>query len=856
MRQFLLVFCLTWMHVVTYPQSNHLIQGTVKDEETGTPLEGATVTLADGKQGTLTDRFGRFQLSMSGEGQHQLTITYVGYQSYAKQIAFEKNGTTTVIVTLIPSGGSENEVVVGAFLKPEKKIAAAAAIHVINQKAFERFAGSNPIELLATVPGIEYTRNGVSDITFNARGLHNAFNNRVLQIVDGRNSMTSLSGSLPIMNRGTIIKDDIERLEVLLGPQAAIYGPNAHNAVFNFIAKDPRKHPGTSLSTSVGSRSQFSTRLRHAHVINSRWAYKITGEHATGKEYEFYDSVRAGNQMGSTPFYGPAVTIPARVKDFGFKHLRGEGHVYYSPKPGTDLILSGGSSEHTWLQVTSSGKNQMRGVVYAYVQARLVSSHWYANIYNTWGSLDESYSLTSYTRDYWNRTHSTLPATDVNRGRLSPDSAETVALQGTRFKEKSERTNAEVRYSHSFSKAGIYAAISANFQEERPNGYGITLIDSFQRIRVRQGGGALQAEKVLPFRLRLVAATRLDHHQNFGNFLSPRVALVKSVRGGNLRVSWARAYSMPTIQNQYAGINRSFFGNALGILYLPNEEKIGNMESRKMTVPLKPEQISTWEAGFRGTVSKGLYFDLNYYYSLSKNFISPPLSFGGRVYEVNGIPVTHNPATAGSGFNPGDVLTGASFSTSTNYGEVTAYGLDVALRYAFSSKISVLANYSWFDSDITKDDLKNDANRDSYVSLEEKSMNAPRNRGLLAFQFENLLGKKWSVGITARFVEQYDFYSGLQIGTEEGKGRWGIVYGGPHPVTGAPRYYTKNFIYGPLGGFATVVVTTSYNFNENLRLNLGVTNFLNTEQIEFVGSPSIGRLIMAEFKIYLPGASK
>jgi len=852
MKRLLLVFCLLWINKIAYTQLAYFIQGTVRDEETGLPLEGASVSLASNKQMALSNRFGHFQFRLNITGPQQLIVTFVGYQPFTKKIIVSEEGISNIDIVISRYEAPENEVVVGAFLKPEKRLDAAASIHVINRKAFERFAGSNPVELMATVPGIEYTRNGVADITFNARGLHTAFNNRMLQIVDGRNSMTALSGSLPIMNRGTIIKDDIERLEVVLGPQSAIYGPNAHNAVFNFIMKDPRKFAGTSLSTSVGNQSQFSTRLRHAHVINSRWAYKLTGEHATGKEFEFYDSVIAGNQNGNTPHFGPRVAIPMRVKDFTFKHLRGEGHVYFTPKQGTDLIFSGGASEHTWLQVTTAGRNQMRGVMYSYMQARLVSKHWYATIYNTWGSLGESYGLVGYTRDFWNRTHSSLPAQHP-MGRLSPDSAEMFALRlGNRFRERSQRTNAEVRYNQSFQNAGIYAAVSANFQEERPNGYGITLIDSFQRIRVRQGGGALQVEKSLPFDLRLVAATRLDHHQNFGNFLSPRVALVKSIPGGNFRVSWSRAYSMPTIQNQYAGINRVFFGNASGILYLPVGERIGNVEAQRLTIPLKPEQISTWEGGFKGAISKKMYIDLNYYHGVSKNFISPPRTIGGRVYQVNGFPVTHNPATAGSGFNSNDTLKNASFSTSLNYGEVKAYGFDAALRYAFSNHISVMANYSWFGSDITRDDLKNDANVDGFVSAEEKSLNAPRNRGLLALQFENILRKKWHARVAARFVEQYDFYSGSQIGTEAGKGNWGVVYGGLHPVTGLPRYYSKNFDYGPLGGFVTIDLTTGYSFNDNLTFNISITNLLNTEQVEFVASPSISRLIMCELRLHLP----
>ena len=847
MRRFLLMAGMAWIHISAYSQMMASVQGTVKDEKTSAPLEGATVNLSGSKHTAVSDRLGRFHLQLGSSGPYRLLITYVGYQPYTKEVAVAEGATTMVEALLTPESRPENEVVVGAFLKPEKISEAAAAIHVVNRKAFERFAGSNPLELLVTVPGIEYTRNGVDDITFNARGLHSAFNNRVLQVIDGRYSMAALSGTLPIMNRSTINKDDIERLEVVLGPQSAIYGPNAHNAVFSFVTKDPRKHPGTSISASAGSRSHFSVRLRHAHAINSKWAYKITAEQAKGKEYEFYDSVYAGNQIGNTPFFGPPVAIPERIKDFTFKHLRAEGHLYYKLKSGADLIVSGGSSEHNWMQVTTSGRNQMQGVVYSYVQARMVSTRWYASIYNTWGSLGNSYIIGNYTRDFWNRTHSSLlPPHPM--GRMSPDSAETFALRlGNRFKEKGQRTNAEVRYNYPFTKAGFFLAMGANFQEERPNGYGITLIDSFQRIRIRQVGGTLQAEKALPFRLRLVAATRFDHHQNFGNFLSPRVALVKSILGGNLRVSWSKAYSMPTIQHQYAGIGRNLFGNGSGILYLPNGQELSKRDALIMTPPLKAEQINTWEAGFKGAVLKKVYLDLNYYFGVSQNFISPARSVGGRVFAVNGIPVTHNPATAGSISN--DSLKGASFLTFFNYGEVTAYGLDASLRYAITNSISVLANYSWFGSDITNDNIKNDANRDGYVSLEETSLNAPRNRGLLALQFDRILGKRWHASIAARFIERYDFYSGSQIGTQEGKGKRGLVYWGVDPATREPRYYKKNFNWGALGGFTTIDLTTGYHFNDNMRLNLGVTNLLNTEQIEFAGAPSIKRLVMMELHI-------
>ena len=52
--------------------------------------------------------------------------------------------------------------------------------------------------------------------------------------------------------------------------------------------------------------------------------------------------------------------------------------------------------------------------------------------------------------------------------------------------------------------------------------------------------------------------------------------------------------------------------------------------------------------------------------------------------------------------------------------------------------------------------------------------------------------------------------------------------------------------------FATIDLSTGYKVNENVTTNIGVTNLLNTEQIEFVGSPSIGRLISLELKVHVP----
>lgn len=744
-------------------------------------------------------------------------------------------------VAMIISG---SEIVITASKRPEKILSAPASVSVIGTKQIEKFAGSNIGELVSAVQGIEFTRYGVDGITFNARGGNSAFNNKVFQIVDGRNSMSALSGNLPVFNNGSTAKEDIERLEIVLGPQSALYGPNALNAVFHTVTKDPRKYPGTTVALSAGNRYQFSGRLRQAGKINDRWAYKLTGEYATGKEFVFSDSVFAGNQpQVATPVYGPAVTISERNVDLTFRHIRGEAHLYYTLTSQTDIIVSGGGGNNNFLQTTTGGRNQMRGVTYGFIQAKLVHPRFYANIYNTWGTLGNSYSIASYTRDYWNRTHSTL--TTGPFGRLSPDSAEVFALRpGNMFKEENSRLNADVQYNHDFQKAGLFLIAGLNYQQERPNGFGLNLVDSFDRITVTQSGAVLQLEKTFPWRIRLIGALRYDNHSNAGDFLAPRFGLTKGAGAGVFRITWGRAYAMPSIQHQYAGIGRYLFGNGAGIEYIPNGSNPADPASVVTTTPLKPEAVSTWEIGYKGKVAGKLYIDVNGYYGQSINFISPPRIVGGRVIRINGIPVTHNPAFAGTVVN--DILTNASFVTFFNYGNVHSYGIDAGAAYALTRGISLSVKYSWFGSDITKNNEQNDADKDGYVSPEERSLNAPQNRAVAMISFDRLFNERFYFSLTARYMDRYDFYSGSQIGTAAGKGSRGKI-----DRPGRPPLL-KNFDWGPLGGFTTFDFSAGYRLSDSVSLNIGITNVLNTRQVEMVGSPSIGRLIMVEIRVHIP----
>lgn len=834
-KLFLLFLLMNGLNIVAAQQQS--LTGRVTDKQTKEPLTGATVAIKRYNTMVTTGKDGYYTLPKPPVRSFVLMVSSVGYETF--EVSVNINDSTTIItdVQLQTLYKISDSVVVSASRRAEKITDAPASIQVIGQKELNQFSGSNVGELAAYVQGVEFVRVGVDNVLFNARGLNNAFNNKVFQMVDGRNSMNPLSGSLLMGNNFSVVKEDIEKIEILLGPQTALYGPNVHNALFNFITKDPRKHQGTTLALSAGNQNQFSGRLRQAGKINNKWAYKFTGEYAVGKEFEFYDSVYAGG--GPNNVFGPPVAIPERI-NFDFSRKRGEAHIYFSIKPNTDIIVSGGGSNSNTINTQTGGHNQFVGVTNSFIQARFVSPRLYATVYNAWADFGDSYNVVGYTRDFWNRTHSTS-ATGPN-ARLFPEEAEKFAKRNS-FREKPQRFNAEIQYNYHFQKRNFFIVTGLSYQKDQPRGYGINLVDSFKRIYINQYGAVAQVEKTLLWRLRLIGAARLDHHSNFGNFFSPKLGFVKGVGKGNFRVTWGRAYSMPSVLYQYARTGGQFFGNGEGIKYIPVGTKFSDPKSVRVTQALVPEEVSSWEIGYKGNVLNKLSVDVSYYNGLSKNFFSPSIGVLGRALSVGNIPVTHNPVSAGTVIN--DTLRNANFSTIFNFGDVRVYGIDVGISYDFNRVINLAVRYSWMGSDITKGQSANDANKDGHVLADEKSLNSPRHRGVVILGMQNFLKQKAFASLAARYVQQYDFYSGNQISTAKGNGKRGVVEG-PNGLR-----YIKNFDWGPLGGFTTVDLRAGYKLNSMVSMTMGITNLFNTKQREFAGSPYITRLISIEAKVSL-----
>ena len=139
---------------------------------------------------------------------------------------------------------------------------APASVTVIDQ-AMIRASGFRDIpDLLRLVPGfsVAYTRDNTWAVGYH--GAADAFSRRFQVLVDGRSIYSAAFGAV-LWSELPLSVDDIDRIEVVRGPNAATFGANAFFAVINIISKDATQTPGAFVSQQLGEQGMAGTTLRY-----------------------------------------------------------------------------------------------------------------------------------------------------------------------------------------------------------------------------------------------------------------------------------------------------------------------------------------------------------------------------------------------------------------------------------------------------------------------------------------------------------------------------------------------------------------------------------------------------------------
>jgi outer membrane receptor for ferrienterochelin and colicins len=857
-----------------------VIAGRVTDVETGAPVVNASVhaVRADGTSTApaTTTSDGRFRLSGVTAGSYTLFVTVIGFeQAQVANVTLAPGQTTDVAVTIRSTPIAMPALVAVGTRQAESYIQTPVAMTVVSREEVEETPALQPFEHLAGQPGIDFARTGLFTSTVVARGFSNVFSTSLLAITDHRyTNVPSLRVNTGILM--PTVNEDVERIEVLLGPGSAVYGPNAANGVMHILTQSPFSAPGTTVALGGGERDLLTGALRHAGVLGDRFGYKITGQYMRGQEWPFIDQEEVDARVEN-----PA--IPAR--DNELVRWSGELRADYRVANNADLIFTVGRvTADNAIEMTPFGAAQARGWDYTYYQARFQANRLFAQTFLNTSNAGNTILL---------RTGEPI----VDESRLFA-----VQLQhSTPFGERQDFTYG-IDVQRTDPRTG--GTIHGRFEDD----------DDSNEV----GGYVVSRTRLTP-QLNLQLAARYDYHSRVpDNVLSPRAALVFSPSENQaVRATYNRAFGTPlnsqlfldlqagtvgALPFQVRAIGGSpgytfrrdcvggicirspfpaageaapnpsqfrdldatrFWAAATNILFqssggtvdirmipAPNAAQVGTVlrllnphpagaffetvDAASLTdiAPLVPSISNTFEVGYKGILGGRMLLAMDVWHQRRNNFVSAAIVETPNMFLERGTltaylsnfmgaqqagqiaaamaGIDNNPAVTGiplgtAGFDHPLTADQHVYLTYRNYGDVQLWGSDIAAEFHLPANLTLSGTYSWLSDDTFR---TIGAGPDEVDVL----LNAPANKGSLGLRWSQP-GEGVTVNSKARFVDGFPMNSGVYVGTVD------------------------SYTVVDLG------VTWRIPRFRNSRLAIQAQNVFDSQHQQFIGAPSIGRLI-------------
>jgi iron complex outermembrane receptor protein len=156
----------------------------------------------------------------------------------------------------------------------QKLSQAAAAVFVITQEDIHRSGATNIPDLLRMVPGVDVAQINANTWAVSARGFNHQFTDKLLVLVDGRAVYSPLLGGVN-WDTQDVPLEDIDRIEVIRGPGATIWGANAVNGVINITTRKTVDTQGGMIVAGGGSNGQADGTLQYGGAIGNNTTYRV-----------------------------------------------------------------------------------------------------------------------------------------------------------------------------------------------------------------------------------------------------------------------------------------------------------------------------------------------------------------------------------------------------------------------------------------------------------------------------------------------------------------------------------------------------------------------------------------------------
>jgi len=161
-----------------------------------------------------------------------------------------------------------------AAKKPQKLSQTAAAVFVITGEDIRRLGCTSIPDALRMVPGLQVAKIDSSRWAITSRGFNGRYAYKLLVLMDGRTIYSSVFSGVFWDAQDTLM-EDIDRIEVIRGPGASLWGANAVNGIINIITKNSDKTQGGLAFTGAGTEEKIFGGARYGDKIGEDTTYRI-----------------------------------------------------------------------------------------------------------------------------------------------------------------------------------------------------------------------------------------------------------------------------------------------------------------------------------------------------------------------------------------------------------------------------------------------------------------------------------------------------------------------------------------------------------------------------------------------------
>ncbi|MBV1889490.1 MAG: TonB-dependent receptor [Gammaproteobacteria bacterium] len=469
--------------------------------------------------------------------------------------------------------------------KKQRLNEAAAAVFVVSQKDIRRSGVTSIPEALRMVPGLQVARIDSNKWAISSRGFNGRFANKLLVLMDGR-SVYSPSFSGVYWEAQDYLMEDVERIEVIRGPGATLWGANAVNGVINIITKNAEETEGGLVTASLGNEDEASFGLRYGTDLGKHSKARVYAKAFARDEFvnplgsdagDDWDKTQAGFRIDSHLGADDNITVQG---DF----YRGDIH--------QTMMLA--SLAAPFFQVVQDTTDISGGNLLGSWQHRLSSSSGFTlKAYWDWNDRDEA---------------------------MVDQSGETL----------------DIDFQHQLSLGNHDLIWGAGYRHITTEMEGVIISNANNKKRDDDLFSFFVQDEItlIEDRLKLTIGSKFEHNEYSGEEVQPSLRMVWTPNANqSVWASVSRAVRTPS----RAEHDMDVLTVVIPPFTLANPGPFPVAVTPTHNSNYESEELTAWEWGYRITPAKSLSFDLALFYndydSLRNNVFDPPVFMGTHLLQ-------------------------------------------------------------------------------------------------------------------------------------------------------------------------------------------------------------------------------